>query len=231
MKLYSELSLDIPFLCPICKKEIIKFKHMKHCNDCENEIMLTEERRLTTPVINKDTDYEGIDWDQLYISANGGLIKKVKKIVDNRYYNILICGYNKGISKTTTGMVISYHERMAGKRVIFSSMASVQDRMVTEGGDAYEVCRKLIDCDILIVDEIGRGIGKSTFFRGRWHEILEERLKYNKPIILIGNVGGLHRPDGTLGDINSYASDYFEGDRLKKFDEFVYTGDSYRGRQ
>ena len=230
MGMYKTMLLDNPFMCK-CGQEMIKFKHMKHCNACENKAQLSNECKSVEPVINAGTDYEGIDWKDMESGINGNEARKIKMLSRSDYYNMLICGYGKGIGKSTTAMIISYYARMQGKSVIFTSQKTAQDKMVSEGEDSYRVSRKLMECDLLILDEIGRGVGKSAFFRGTWHDVIDWRIKYNVPTVLIGNVGGLHRPNGGLIDGAVYASDFFEGDRLKDYKEFIYTGESYRGRR
>lgn len=225
-QLLSEYLLDEPFLCPQCNEVLIKYSNMKICLECSKHNELMNHYKQLEPVPNKGTEYEGIDWEQLFNSYNGNIIKDIKKMYDIGEYYLILYGKSKGVGKTTTAMVISYHERIKGKRVRIVTMSDVQNRMTAGNEDPYHVCEELKSCDLLIVDEIGRGIGESKWHRANWHDILSKRYYKKRSTILVGNISGKIRTTEKTG---VYASDFLDEDRLKEYTAFEYTGNSHRG--
>ena len=231
---YQAMLLDTPISCPSCKDELIKFKGMPKCLTCISNDSLEAERTTTVTVINKDTNFEGIDWEQLEKSTNGDSVKAIRRKVQSKDFNILIYGEAKGVGKTTTAMVTKHYAELRGQYVIYTSMYDMQNKLKSDNVDTHDMSDKMKACDLLIVDEIGRGVADSNYYGDKkfyvnfWYEIIDKRVNMKKPTILIGNVSGMSRGDNKGGH---YCDDYFDRDRLLYFDSYEYVGRTHRGRK
>jgi DNA replication protein DnaC len=224
-----------PVKCTKCG-ELINYKGQKLCVECMRKVDLMGEYTKNIKEINSGTQYAGIDWEHLQAGENGTAIKQIKRIVSGRgHYNMLIHGVSKGVGKSTTGHVIKHHARVAGKTVEMVKQSVAQEEMTKHKDENYHVIQKYSNCELLIIDEICRGVmdsnhyGNKKYFRQCWFDIIDHRITYMKSTVLIGNVSGIQRTKDDLNTNHLYASDYFDYDRLKLFAPFEFAGNSHRG--
>ncbi len=106
--------------------------------------------------------------------------------------SILMRG-STGLGKTHLSLAIANEAIKKGYGVIYVSAPSLNQYFEklfrSRNNDDYDMMNMLIDCDLLIIDDLGTEMTNNKFYISNLYNIFNSRLLLNKPIIINTNLG------------------------------------------
>lgn len=181
------LGREIVLKCPHCAKveadqDLAKEQKKKEARESERVARWAEIARI--PKRYRDFDFKPLE-------------NQSKAVLDWDYRkNIVIIG-GVGAGKTGYACWLAMKAIREGKSAKYTTMseitANIRDSWTSKTASEGKIINDLIEVDVLIIDEIGRGEYQDYHFR-----VIDNRYNEMKPTILMGNVK-FEEMENTLG--------------------------------